>query len=164
MTASHPRRSFWQRRVLDPLLALLSQGLTPDKLALTLGIGSVCALLPFLGFTSLLNLAVGVWLRLNQPLLQTLNQLLGPLQLAMILVYVRLGEWIWAAQESRFTVTEMVRTFRDASMLEFLSRFGWAGIHAATAWALTSPLLLAAVYFSSRPVLRRMASKLRSGA
>ncbi len=164
MTASHPRRSFWQRRVLDPLLALLSQGLTPDKLALTLGIGSVCALLPFLGFTSLLNLAVGVWLRLNQPLLQTLNQLLGPLQLAMILVYVRLGEWIWAAQESRFTVTEMVRTFRDASMLEFLSRFGWAGIHAATAWALTSPLLLAAVYFLSRPVLRRMASKLRSGA
>lgn len=164
MSAEPRRPSFWQRRVRDPLLALLSQGLTPDKLALMLGIGSVCSLFPFLGFTSLLNLLVGVWLRLNQPLLQTLNQLLGPLQLAMIVVYVRLGEWIWRAGESRFTVTEMVRTFREASALEFLSRFGWAGIHAATAWALTAPALLAAAYFFSRPILRRLASKAKGGA
>lgn len=164
MKAEAPRRSFWQRRVREPLLALLSQGLTPDKLALMLGIGSVCALFPFLGFTSLLNLLVGLWLRLNQPLLQTLNQLLGPLQLAMIVVYVRLGEWMWRAQESRFTVASMVQTFREASVLEFLSRFGWAGIHAATAWALTSPLLLATVYFLSRPFLRRMASKAKRQA
>lgn len=164
MTADNPRRSFWQRRLIDPLRALLSQGLAPDRLALMLGIGSVCALFPFLGFTSLLNLLVGLWLRLNQPLLQILNQLLGPLQLAMIVVYVRLGEWIWRAEESRFTVAGMVRTFREASALEFLSHFGWAGIHAATAWALTSPVLLAGVYFLSRPALRRMASKAKGGA
>lgn len=164
MTAEPRRPSFWQRRVRGPLLALLSQGLTPDKLALMLGIGSVCSLFPFLGFTSLLNLLVGLWLRLNQPLLQTLNQLLGPVQLVMIVVYVRLGEWMWRAEESRFTVAAMVQTFREASALEFLSRFGWAGIHAATAWALTSPVLLAAVYFLSRPILRRMASKAQGGA
>ncbi|HEY1109307.1 MAG TPA: DUF2062 domain-containing protein [Opitutaceae bacterium] len=164
MNAGAPRRSFWQRRVREPLLALLSQGLTPDKLALTLGIGSVCSLFPFLGFTSLLNLLVGLWLKLNQPLLQTLNQLLGPLQLVLIVVYVRAGEWIWRAEESRFTVTAMVRTFREASALEFLSRFGWAGIHAATAWALTAPAVLAAGYFLSRPLLRRLASKTRHEA
>jgi uncharacterized protein (DUF2062 family) len=116
-------------------------------------------LFPFLGFTSLLNLGVGLRLKLNQPLLQTLNQVLGPLQLVMIVVYVRLGEWLWRAQDERFTIAEMLRFFREASLGGFLQRFGWAGIHAFTAWAVTSPLLLAAVYYLTRPALRRLASK-----
>ncbi len=155
----NPTASFWQRRVRAPLIALFTQGITPDKVALTLGVGSVCSLFPFLGFTSLLNLGVGLWLRLNQPLLQTLNQVLGPVQLVLILVYVRVGESLWQAEGERFTIGEMLRFFREASLGGFLQRFGWAGIHAFTAWAVTSPLLLAAVYYLSRPALRRLASK-----
>jgi uncharacterized protein (DUF2062 family) len=155
----NPPGSFWQRRVRAPLIALFTQGITPDKVALTLGVGSVCSLFPFLGFTSLLNLGVGLWLRLNQPLLQTLNQILGPVQLVMILVYVRVGESLWQAEGQRFTIAEMLRFFREASLGGFLQRFGWAGIHAFTAWAVTSPLLFAAVYYLTRPALRSLASK-----
>lgn len=158
MTAADAYRSFWQRRLRDPLLALLRQGLTPDRLAVMVGVGSVCSLFPFLGFTSLLNLIVGWWLKLNHPLLQALNQLLGPLQLVMILVYVRLGERIWRAQADPFTLDVLLRFFRDASLGEFLHRFGWAGVHAATAWLVSSPLLLAAVYYPSRMALRKLAS------
>ncbi len=157
MTGDAPNRSFWRRRVRDPLVALLSQGLSPDKLALMLGIGSVCSLFPFLGFTSLLNLLVGWCLGLNQPLLQLLNQLLGPVQLALIFVYVRVGEWLWQAGEGGFTLGEMLRAFRESDPAGFLQQFGWAGVHAATAWGLTSPVLVAAVYCSTRPVLRRLA-------
>ena len=156
-TAATP--SFWQRRVRGPVVALFTQGVTPDKIALTFAVGSACSLFPFLGFTSLLNLGVGLWLRLNQPLLQTLNQVLGPLQLLLILGYVRLGEWLWRAPDGRLTLREMIQVFRDASLREFLHRFGWAGIHAFTAWALTSPLLILALYYLLRPVLRRLASK-----
>ncbi len=153
------RPSFWQRRVRDPIIALFTQGITPDKVALTLAVGTACSLFPFLGFTSFLNLGVGLWLRMNQPILQTLNQLLGPVHLAMIVVYVRLGEWLWRMQDERFTITEMLRVFREATLGEFLHRFGWAGVHAFTAWALTAPLLIAALYYGLRPGLRRLASK-----
>lgn len=142
-----------------PILALFTQGITPDKVAATLAVGSACSLFPFLGFTSLLNLGVGLWLRMNQPILQTLNQLLGPVHLVMILVYVRLGEWFWRAHDERFTIAEMLRVFREASLVEFLQRFGWAGVHAFTAWALTAPLLIAGLYYGLRPALRRLASK-----
>lgn len=157
--AASTRPSFWRRRVREPLVALFTQGVTPDKIALTLGVGTACSLFPFLGTTTALNLGVGLWLRLNQPLLQSLNYLLTPVHLAMILVYVRLGEWIWRAQDDHFTVAEMLRVFRDASLADFLRRFGWAGLHAFTAWALTAPLLVAVLYFSLRPALRRLASK-----
>ena len=159
MNSAAPHYFFWQRRVRCPLVALFRQGLTPDKVALTLGVGAACSLFPFLGFTSLLNLGVGLWLRLNQPLLQTFNQVLGPLQLLLIVAYVRLGEWLWREHDSRFALTEMLRVFREASLGDFLRAFGWAGIHALTAWVLTAPALVAAVYFSMRPALRRLASK-----
>lgn len=158
MTPPASVRPRWSRRLVDPLRRQLTQGVSPDRLAFTLGIGTACSLFPFLGFTSLLNLAVGITLRLNQPVLQGLNQLLGPLQILLILVYVRAGEWVWRAQEDGFTVGEMIRSFRDASLGEFLQRFGWAGVHALTAWALTAPFLALGLAGVLRPVFRRMAA------
>ena len=58
---------------------------------------------------------------MNQPILQALNQLLGPVQLALILVYVRGGELIWGAGPSQFTLAEMLRIFREASLGEFFA-------------------------------------------
>ena len=81
------------------------------------------------------------------------------MQLVLILVYVRVGEWLWQTEGERFTLGEMLRFFREASLGGFLQRFGWAGIHAFTAWAVTNPLLLAVVYYLTRPALRRLASK-----
>ncbi len=149
------RGGFWQRRVLGPIRAQLTQGAAPDAIARALAVGTVCSIFPFLGFTTLLNLGVGLALRMNQPILQTLNQLLGPVQLVLILVYVRLGEVLWRATDDRFTIAELMQAFRDKSIADFLERFGWAGVHAFTAWLLTAPLVLAAVYFAVRPALRR---------
>jgi uncharacterized protein (DUF2062 family) len=137
---------------------LLTHGVTPDKIALTFAVGTACSLLPFLGFTSLLNLGVGLWLRLNQPILQTLNQLLGPLQLILILAYVRLGEKIWGAPPMPLSVSTLVHSFR-ASPVAFLQRFGWTGVHAATAWLLSVPLIVAGLYYFLRPVLRRFSRR-----
>ncbi len=157
-TASSPRPSFWQRRLVAPLRAQLTQGVSPDQLALTLAVGTACSLLPFLGFTTLLNLVVGFRLRLNQPLLQTVNYLLTPVQLALILVYVRAGEWIWRANPVPLSVPTLVAAFR-ADPWAFLERFGLTGIHAATAWLFSVPVIVAALYFPLRPILRRFAKK-----
>jgi uncharacterized protein (DUF2062 family) len=152
----HPARtgtSFF-RRLLQPLAELLTQGLTPSRLAATFAVGTVCSLFPFLGATSLLNLVVGLALRMNQPALQTLNQLLGPVQLALILVYVRLGEWVWRAESAHFTVGAMVDSFRSLSLGQFLVQFGQAGVHAFSAWLVTAPLLFALIYLPAMLVAR----------
>ncbi|MEO6874532.1 MAG: DUF2062 domain-containing protein [Opitutaceae bacterium] len=148
------KSSFWQRRVVGPIRKQLTQGVTPDKISLTLAVGTACSLLPFLGFTSLLNLGVGLWLRLNQPILQTLNQILGPLQLVLIIVYVRVGEKIWHAPPVPFSVPALLHAFKE-NPGAFLERFGWTGIHAATAWLISVPLIVGGLYFSLRPLVRK---------
>lgn len=149
--AVKPRLAGWLRRQL-------TQGISPDRLAFTVAAGTACSLFPFLGLTSLLNLVVGLALRLNQPVLQGLNQLLGPLQLILILPYVRLGEWIWRNPGEGFALSEMIRSFRDGSTAEFFQRFGWAGIHAFTAWAVTAPPVVLALNWALRPWFARLAS------
>ena len=52
------------------------------------------------------------------------------------------------------SVAQLLAEFR-ASPAEFCQRFGWTGVHAFTAWLLTSPLLIVAIYFGVKPWLRR---------
>jgi len=151
-----PRRSFWKRRLGDPVRALLTQGVTPDKLAATFAVGTTVSLFPFLGTTTALNVGIGLWFRMNQPLLQAINYLITPLHLVMILVYVRSGEIIWRSQADQFSVIDVIRTFRDGTIAEFFHRFGWAGVHAFTAWLISAPFILAGLYYGLRPALRRL--------
>ncbi len=154
---SSDRPSFWQRRVRAPLVALLTQGATPERLAAGIGWGVVCSLFPVLGLTTALNTAVAAWRRLNQPLLHAINIAFGPLHLVMILVYVRLGETLLGATgEDRFTVADVVAAFRDLPLGDFLARFGLAGLHAFVAWALTAPILYWVSYYAALPALRRL--------
>ncbi len=152
-----PRRSFWKRRLGDPVIALLTQGVTPDKLAATFAVGTAVSLFPFLGTNTVFNLGIGLWFRMNQPLLQAINYLLTPLHLVMILVYVHCGEIIWRSKADKFSVIDVIRTFRDDTIAEFFQRFGWAGIHAFTAWLISAPFIIAGLYYGLRPVMHRLA-------
>ncbi|MEZ6016174.1 MAG: DUF2062 domain-containing protein [Planctomycetota bacterium] len=160
-------RPTWRKRLLAPLAAQLTQGVSAEKLSATVAVGAGCSMFPFLGTTSLLNLGVGLALRMNQPVLQTLNQLLGPVHLAMILVYVRTGEWLverfgGGVGGARFSVGEMLSAFRDLSFADFLAQFGRAGLHALLAWAVTLPLLVGAVYLVARPLIFAFARRSRA--
>jgi uncharacterized protein (DUF2062 family) len=143
--------------VRDPLIALLTHGTSPEKLATGIAWSVVCSLCPFFGVTTGLNAAVALWRKLNQPLMQAVNYALSPLHLIMILVYVRTGEWLWRSTDNRFSVVDMFRSFKELSFLEFLHKFAWAGVHAFTAWVLSTPLLFCIAYFPARAALRRLA-------
>lgn len=150
-------RGFWQRRVAGPLAGFLSQGFTPSALAQAIALGAVCGLLPFIGATTLLALGAGVVFRLNQPVMQAVNYALSPVQVVMIPVFVQAGAWMFGADTDQFSVTGMLEAARDLSVWEFLQQFGQAGIYAFVAWLAAAPFVFAAVLWSVRPSLRRLA-------
>ncbi|MBX3737653.1 MAG: DUF2062 domain-containing protein [Candidatus Didemnitutus sp.] len=151
------RPNFWQRRVAQPIVAQLTQGITPDRIALTLGVGLACGVFPFLGFTTALCFVAAAALRLNQPIIHVVNQLLWPVQLALIPVYVKLGAALYGAKTLPFDPQEVSRVF-VASQHEFWSRFGLMGLHALSAWLLSVPFLVGCVWLATRPLLQRLAS------
>lgn len=147
--------SFLRRRVLAPAKALLTQGLSAEAISRTIAIGTACSLFPVMGTTTALNLVVGLKLRLNQPILQTLNQLLGPLQLLCILLFVRIGEHLWGHAPLPVSVSVILKAIREHPGAA-LDEFAWTAVHAITAWMLVAPVLAGVLYLPLRLIFRRV--------
>ena len=159
---TRPARNFWQRRVRDPIVAQLTQGITPEKIALTVAIGSGLALFPILGTTTLLCFLVALALRLNQPIIQLINQALWPVQIPMIFVCVKLGEHILEANHAPISLSEMQQLFWHHPA-EFFQKFGATAGHAIVGWVVVAPFYMGAVYFIALPIMRTV-MRLRSDA
>lgn len=75
----------------------LRQGIAPRRLAITLALGFAIGCIPVLGIPTVLCAVLAFGLRLNFPAIQAANYAAMPFQLALILPFVRLGEWIFSS-------------------------------------------------------------------
>jgi uncharacterized protein (DUF2062 family) len=150
------------RRTVDIVVTQLHQGVTADKIALTLAIGLILGLFPIFGTTSALCVLAALWLKLNQPIIQLVNWFAAPLQLPGIYLFARIGERLTRSPPVPFSITGLLQQFR-ASPWQFLQHFGSTGLRAVLAWLLIAPLIALLVYLALRPPLRRLA-RLRGSA
>ena len=151
-----------RRKLVRPVLEQLTQGLSPEAIALTFAVGLAIAVIPVVGTTTVLCTLSAIVLRLNQPLIQAINYLSFPLQLAFILPYLRLGRLLFGGQAVRMSAPELA-AFVSSRPLEAAEALWRVTLQALGAWLLTAPLIVAAVYFGLRPVLRAAAVRLRKG-
>ncbi len=151
-------QNFWRERVLALLIAQLKQGISPQKIALTGTLGLCLAAFPILGSTTLLCFGCAVWLKLNQPVIQLVNWLASPLQLLLIPVFVRLGEWLVRAQPVSFSIPQLFAAFQ-ASPLKFLRDFGLTGVHGILGWLVAAPVAGLLLYRVLLPMTKRLARK-----
>lgn len=152
VAAPRPLATTWQGRLIDLVAAQLTQGITPEKVALTLAVGSALGLFPILGTTTLLCLAAGIVLRLNQPVIQMVNALCTPFHLPVIYCMFRLGNWLFALPSERLKIGMMHMLWEDPHA--FFEKFGMSAVHAIAAWAVIAPFWILAVYVVGLPVLR----------
>lgn len=137
------------------MVAQLTQGITPEKIALTLAVGSACALFPILGTTTLLCFLIAIPLRLNQPITQLINQALWPVHVPAIFACVRLGEFIFQVPHASFSIRHMRQLLWDHPA-QFFSEYGTTAAHAIVAWAALAPLYIPLVYFLSLTLIREV--------
>lgn len=160
MNAPVQHESLWRRWVVQPVVAQLQQGTTPPKIAQAIAFGVAAGVFPLLGTTTVLGLALGVWLKLNQPVLQVFLQLVYPVQLATILLFMRAGESLFGAEHVPLSIPMMMERF-FADPMQFLAEFGMIGLYGVVVWLLLAPLLIAAVYFISRPFVEKLHKHIR---
>ena len=153
-----PRVGFWRRRVVNVIVSQLKQGITPDKIALTLALGAVLATFPILGSTTILCGLAAVVLKLNQPIIQLANWVVYPLQLVLLIPFYRLGETIFGTPLLSLSIPQMMQRF-EAGPLQFVRDFGVIALGGIGAWCLTAPLAVAVIFFVLRWPLRALAAR-----
>ncbi len=134
----------------------LTQGIAPQKIALTFAIGSACALFPIFGTTTILCIAAAIALKLNQPLIHLLNQLLWPVHLPVMYACIRLGETLFNAPRISFDVVCMTELFWERPS-QFIHQFGATALHTIAAWCLLAPISIGTIYVIALPLTRRLA-------
>jgi len=150
------------RKISDPIRQQLTQGLTPEKVALTVAVGLTIAVNPIVGTTTILCFAAAVALQLNQPIIQAINFSTYALQLLLIFPFIRLGEAIFRAPREERSLDHLVALMRE-DFFRGVAEVGVTLFHAFVAWLIVSPLLVAGLYFGSLPAFRALSRRILRG-
>ena len=132
---------------------LVFQGISPRRLALTLALGFAIGCIPVVGIPTVLCGALALALRLNLPAIQAANYAVMPLQLALIVPFVRLGGRLFAFGPSRpFEAGKLLHT----SPLVLFSQMGGMAGQALLAWLVIAVPSVALMTATLTLVLRRV--------
>lgn len=150
------KHGFFYRRVVAPIVALLTQGITPEKIALSLAFGIVLGIFPVLGSTTVLCAVAALIFRLNLPAIQLVNYLIYPLQLFLLVPFIRMGEKLFRVAPLQLSITQVLAMVR-ADLPRAISTLWLAEVRAMSAWLLIGSPAIFLFYFLLSRVLRQVA-------
>lgn len=131
----------------------LRQGISPRRLALTLALGFAIGCIPVVGIPTVLCAGLALALKLNLPAIQAANYVVMPLQVALIVPFVRLGGWLFTFGSSRAVESG---SLLHTSPLELLLRMGGLAGQAMLGWLVIALPAVALMTVTLTVVLRRV--------
>lgn len=154
--------NFFQRKLLRPVVELLKQGVTPEKLALSLALGVALGIFPAIGSTTALCAMAAFALHLNLPAIQIVNYFMYPAQIALLIPFFRFGEKLFRTPRQDISVPQ-IYALLHASVWNAIRLLWTTTWHAMVVWCLIAPVLAALVYVILLPALRISLRRMRSG-
>ncbi|HKS94044.1 MAG TPA: DUF2062 domain-containing protein [Gammaproteobacteria bacterium] len=151
-----------QHQLVRLTVALLSEGMTPHKIALTLALGVMLGATPVLGTTTILCALAAVVLRLNLPLIQAVNFLAYPLQLLLLIPFMQVGQWIFHQPPLPFTRSQLLELLHSG-FRHALEQLWLYSLHGVVAWLLLGGAGALLVYVILRPILGYTLSRRHPG-
>ena len=111
---------------------------------------------PALGWTTLLCFVVAVWWKLNVPAMQLVNYLMYPVQLMLLVPFIRAGEILFRAPRLSLSLPQIFAMIHEG-VWQAIKALWVATFHAIAAWALIAPLAVYLIYRLLAPILRKIA-------
>jgi uncharacterized protein (DUF2062 family) len=159
MKGAEPKPEY---RWLKPFIQLLRQGVSPEKIALTIALGIVLGATPVLGSTTLLCTLAAIVLRLNLPAIQLVNGAMYPLQLILLIPFYRLGAWMFQVDASTISLGGVTALIRQG--VGHAVRTLWVvTMHALLAWLVLGMATLAVLYAVLVPLVRQLWRRVHPG-
>ncbi len=129
-------------------------GITAKKLALTIALGFVIGIMPFIGLATLVCTLLGWRLRLNIPAMLLICYLAGPFHLLFYIPFIQVGIWVFGMDEFRMSFDQILVLFKENWLLA-LEKVWLANMLGMMVWMFLTVPLTAVIYYSLLPVLRK---------
>ena len=151
-------RGYFHRYIGLPFEALILQGASTRQLSFAVAIGVTFGLFPIMGVSIPFCFVAALVFKAPQPLTHGVNYAMYPLQIPLIFVFVRLGEWLMGAPNVSLAPSEILELART-DMVRFVEEFGLTCLHAVLAWSISAPLIFVGTFSAVRPVIARLRDK-----
>jgi hypothetical protein len=149
------------RRVALPVFALLRMGASPEKLAWSIAVGLLIGINPILGSTTILCLALAFVFRLNVAASQLGNHIVYPLELILVIPFIRLASRLFHTAPMPLSANELLHAAREHPL--DLSRQLWLWEwHAFLLWAAIAVVAIPIIALAITPVLRLLLGRVRA--
>ncbi len=145
--------NYYDKRIKQPLLKLLREGITPHKLALTVVSGIAFGLIPVFGLTTIFCLGAAFSMRLNKPAILLINFAIYPLQLILYIPFIKLGEAIFGFTVTNIDIHTLIDMFR-MDWLRTLNSIWLSNSLGIIAWFIILLPVSAGLYFLILPFFR----------
>ncbi len=134
----------------------LKQGANPRSLAAACTVGILIGNLPIFGVTTVLCVLIAIYFRLNQAVIQVVNQLMWVSHLLLMPVFLRLGEEIVGTPQPVSLNPMVVAQIFWADLPGFLQNYGIAGLHALLGWVVVAPVVGVCCFQAFHWLFRKM--------
>ena len=135
------------KKYFQKIKVIFQQGTSPHGLALSTTLGILFGLFPVLGITTWLIPLVALRLKLNMALMLALSYLAWPLQVLLIIPFLRFGEWLWEMPPFPFSLEKM-QIALEGGLLSALNDFWVANLCAAGGWLTSGVPMGILLYFT----------------
>ncbi len=143
----------FRNKILIPFKVIPKEGLSNEKIAMSLTIGVVSGFFPVVGGTTAIGFALLMIMKQNIAVVQAVNWIMAPLQLVTVIPFMRLGSSVFMKDHVSITIRQIVHAFEPGfwSGLKTVGMLHFYGVLAWTIIALPAGFL---VYFLVIMLLR----------
>jgi hypothetical protein len=135
-------------------------GATPRTLAWSIALGMMIGLNPVIGTTTLLCLAVAGCFRLNVVASQIANHAMFPVEVALVLPFIRLGSRVFHTAAMPLSPRLFMQAARTAPIALTRQLWMWEW-HALAVWAAIAVVAAPLIAVGLTPLLERMLGRIQ---
>ena len=128
--------------------ALFKQGLSPKELSQSLIVSGLISTIPILGVSTFMITTVSLKRKLNLPVMISLSYLMWPIQILLIIPFIRVGEFIFSVPRNHHTAEEIISSFQN-SFFQTVSQLSFELLCGLGGWFLTAVPLAVGIYWVS---------------
>jgi uncharacterized protein (DUF2062 family) len=120
----------------DKITALFKQGLSPIHLSQSIIVSGALSIIPILGVSTFILTTLSLKKKLNLPIMIAISYLMWPIQILLIIPFIRVGEFIFSVPSTQHTAEEIITSFQN-NFFETLSYLSFELLCGLGGWFLT---------------------------
>jgi uncharacterized protein (DUF2062 family) len=141
----------------DKVTALFKQGLSPMLLSQSIIASGALSIIPILGVSTFILTALSIKKKLNLPIMIAISYLMWPIQILLIIPFIRMGEFIFSVPSSHHTAEEIINSFQN-NFFQTLSHLSFELLCGLGGWLLTVVPISIGTYLVLLLLMKRTAN------